>query len=87
MQAVRLQWCSECGKDYRATQWRRTDIYYGAGVSGWRCPRGHETRLCDSPSIHHWVPSTTPGEVLMYYCTKCDAVWTRVPSGNIIRPA
>ena len=63
-----LRFCGECNRDYPASKWRLSPIYYQPGVSGWRCPRGHEVRWCDG---HQHDKRSEDG--LNWECSRCNA--------------
>ena len=65
----RLQWCGECNRDWPASRWRDSGInYYPRPVTGWQCPKGHITRLCNEGQHDR---RTEDG--LNWECTRCDA--------------
>src|SRR5690242_19792961 len=72
----RLQWCDECNRDYPASRFHQSPLTrYPLPVTGWVCPKGHTTWLCDEGQ--HEKRSD---DGLNWECTRCDASGLILPT-------
>lgn len=75
VRATRLQYCVECNRDYPATRFRDSGIvYWPHPVTGWTCPHGHITKLCNEGEH-----DKRSDDGLNWECSRCDAMGLMLP--------